>query len=669
MWKLRYVGGVLISSALAGCLIVFAGCGAQSDKMVESSEEPDDDIRYSRMEFPDESTTDEGPGAPDTAVAPFPVPDDAWPKAAPYEHLPGPIDPIDPAGPMTEPIETMIEPPPRATRMPPRNPIRMPESAVGETSLHSIESPRINPIRVAPLTAAAPRLDRNPVEMPDVDPTMGDPEVLMYAPAPMPPDEMFPMARESDPEPAMATMEAASREPAMAAMEAASRESATAAMEAASRESMEVVEEVAENDAPQAETEKESKDPYKLVTVFYGTDRLADNDASRSKSISESGLFKATAVCAGITLLFLLVSLFLLKGRTMAALTGLALVATFAMAAFTVLGFVKGEFGLAGPSISYGDERGSLEMGTCQVSIPKDHEVGQVERPSIIKLEVFEDPTRHVVLLEVNREKEDKFFSGLQSRIDQSQRKEAFVFIHGFNVTFDAAARRTAQLAHDLKFDGAPIFYSWPSQGGFLEYTVDETNAVWTVPHLKEFITGVAQRSGAQSIHLIAHSMGNRALTSALQSLAYDLEGEEPMFSEVLLTAPDIDADVFRRDIAPAILGTADRITLYASSNDEALAMSKTVHGYPRAGDSGPGLVVVPGIDTIDVSSVDTSLIGHSYYGSNGSVISDMIDLLQDAKPPGERRWLKQMQIGQFLYWIFSPDGMQLGSIPDPAIR
>ena len=34
--------------------------------------------------------------------------------------------------------------------------------------------------------------------------------------------------------------------------------------------------------------------------------------------------------------------------------------------------------------------------------------------------------------------------------------------------------RRTAQIAYDLKFEGAPIVYSWPSQEGLLSYTVDE---------------------------------------------------------------------------------------------------------------------------------------------------------------------------------------------------
>src|SRR5262249_2696270 len=34
-----------------------------------------------------------------------------------------------------------------------------------------------------------------------------------------------------------------------------------------------------------------------------------------------------------------------------------------------------------------------------------------------------------------------------------------------FNVTFEDAVRRRAQIAYDLQFPGTPIRYSWPSQG------------------------------------------------------------------------------------------------------------------------------------------------------------------------------------------------------------
>ena len=307
--------------------------------------------------------------------------------------------------------------------------------------------------------------------------------------------------------------------------------------------------------------------------------------------------------------------------------------------------------GMTQPKKFYGNERGELQLGICEVSIPPDHAMGELESPKWWKLEFSENPNKHVVLLKVQELSKDNFFIELRSHIDKASDKEAFVFIHGYNVTFEDAARRTAQMSYDLGFGGAPIFYSWPSQGEMVDYTVDENNVDWTVPHLKEFLSKVATESGAQKVHLIAHSMGNRAMTNVLKDLAgtYVL-GSAPLFNQVVLAAPDIDAEIFKRDIAPRIQKTAERVTLYASSNDMALLVSKKIHGAPRAGDGESGIIIIPGIDTIDASLIDTSLVGHSYYGDNRSIISDMYLLLNLKLPPDKRNLLsKEVEGGR--YW------------------
>lgn len=410
----------------------------------------------------------------------------------------------------------------------------------------------------------------------------------------------------------------------------------------------------------------EAKD-YTVVKVFYGTDRAAVNLGS-PHPLGAVPWGYLTAGAGSVALVFLVFFCFFSRSRLVVAATGLAVLATAALGTAMVNIPRNTKPTEAKTDLAYGNDRGDLHWGTCEVSIPKDHEVGELESPSIFKLEFNEAPTQHVVLLGIEREEADAFYAELKDRVAQDSRKEAFVFVHGYSVTFEKAARRTAQLAHDLKFDGAPIFYSWPSQGGLLDYAVDETNVVWTVPHLKEFLTGVATRSGATRIHLIAHSMGNRALTSALTNLSYEQKGgSAPMFHEVVLTAPDIDADVFRRDIVPAITKTAQRVTLYASSNDEALIASKKIHGYPRAGESGPDIIVVPGIDTIDVSALDTSLLGHSYYGDNGTVLTDLAQLLHEEKPPSLRSRLKAMALGRLQYWVFLAEAV--GLRPDSSPR
>ncbi len=412
---------------------------------------------------------------------------------------------------------------------------------------------------------------------------------------------------------------------------------------------------------------------YEVVKVFYGTDRKPGDvsSATEPKRSRYLGWLYLTALCAGVSAILMLAAARFNGRSTLLVFAGAGVAATVVLGVVTTLVRLQGEPVGPRPERTYGNERGELEMGICEVSIPERHEVGAVERPSVFRLELQEDPRRHVVVLGIEEQPADEFFAGLRDRVGTSHKKEAFVFVHGFNTTFEEAAHRTAQLAYDLRFDGAPIFYSWPSQGELIQYSIDETNADWTVPHLKEFLVAVAKRSGAQSVHLIAHSMGNRALTSALQRISYEMRDELPLFHELVLTAPDIDAQVFEQDIVPAILPTAERVTLYASSNDEALKLSKTVHGYRRAGDSGSDLMVIPGVDTIDVSTVDTSLIGHLYYGDNATVIADMLDLINRSKPPSLRPWLQPRHLGELMYWVFQGDAgrLEISQPTTPSIR
>lgn len=431
--------------------------------------------------------------------------------------------------------------------------------------------------------------------------------------------------------------------------------------------SMEPAARTAEAPSPAAETAAPQDAGFTRVKVYYGTDR-ARREVGAGGSPVRFPWHVWLAVSAAITIAVASTAFFRPKSRLLKGLSGAGLLATLVLGVATAASRFGSSADDLAPDELYGNERGAVELGTCEVSIPARHQMGELESPSILHLEFHEDPTRHVVLLEVTPLAPDDFFADCRNRVAASQGQEALVFVHGYNVSFEDAARRTAQLAYDLHFDGAPIFYSWPSQAGLLEYAVDETNAAWTVPHLKDFLTEVTQKTGARSVNLVAHSMGNRALTSALVNLSYELGDRARIFRNVILTAPDIDAEVFRRDIAPAIVKTADRVTLYASSKDEALALSRKYHGYPRAGDSGADLVVVPGIDTIDVSAVDTSFLGHSYYGSNDTVLADLGQLLLKAAQPDQRPWLRPETAGALRYWVLLRD--QLGSAAgSPLLR
>ncbi len=639
----RALGSALFLVVLGVCLVVLSGCSSDTAESIAESEGEPREVVPTMPDSEPEGTESEG----DEEV---PEPGVAGEESEPDLPLAAPESPAGVGGPSAPPGSTV---PPEGA-LPPRD------------SYPRVTASRPSPMQPAPVE----RIDR--MARPDEDAAREGPVLLApgnvseasdASGAPPRPRMMESPGPMATPPPPMAVPPppTAALEPAPIA--ARSEEGPPAA-------GTEPTGPPAAAEAPDARPGEgisgaEAGDGgYEVVSVFYGTDR-APMEVAEFERRAYLGWLYLTAFCAVITLI-LIVMAYRRKRLPVLLLAGAGVAATLLFGAITALRRFPGEPVGPRPDWTYGSERGELEMGTCKVSIPEDHQKGEIERPSVFRLEVREDPREHIVLLELEEQPPDTFFANLRDRVQASPKKEAFVFVHGFNTTFDEAAYRTAQLAYDLEFQGAPIFFSWPSQGGLLAYSRDEDLVAWAVPHLKDFLIGVAQHSGADAVHLIAHSMGNRALTSALQSLSYELGDKPPMFRELVLTAPDIDAEIFRRDIVPAIVNTADRVTLYASSNDEALKLSKAIHGYRRAGDSDE-LLVIDGVDTVDVSAVDTSLLGHEYYGNNQTVIADMLDLINESKPPNLRRFLEPRPMGELFYWVFRGEPRMLGSQPPEA--
>ncbi len=312
------------------------------------------------------------------------------------------------------------------------------------------------------------------------------------------------------------------------------------------------------------------------------------------------------------------------------------------------------------PNQMFGGERGSateLTYGVAEVSIPVSiHKKGQMERPNLFKFEFVENAKSHIVLQRVTPLKREDFMQSLNAFMEKeadnsAKNGDAFVFVHGYNVTFDRAARRTAQIAYDLEFPGVPILFSWPSDGKFLNYLADREDAEWSVPHLEAFLNDLREMSKVKRLHLIAHSMGNQALIRALSAIAVKMGNEsEPMFTNVILAAPDFDAGAFTDFFAARIRALSKRWTIYASDKDRALDASQVL-SVPRLGTP---LVVAKGMDTIDASGIDVTPWSvpefHSYYANKKRMIVDLVNVLKGHAP--DKRSLNRRVIGGLPFWI-----------------
>jgi esterase/lipase superfamily enzyme len=302
---------------------------------------------------------------------------------------------------------------------------------------------------------------------------------------------------------------------------------------------------------------------------------------------------------------------------------------------------------------AFGTKRSSLKYGIVDVSIPHDHRVGEIESPAIWKFEFSEDPKKHMMLQEISLLEKNEFFDKLSKDIQESEKKSTFLFVHGYNTSFSEAAKRTAQISYDLKFDGKAVFYSWPSQASTFRYGKDEENIAWSQSNMQRFLEDYLSKSQAEEIYLVAHSMGNRGLTKAIVQVMKDHPHLRKKIKEIILAAPDIDADVFKNDIAPKMVAeTKKPITLYVSADDLALKASKLLHGNPRAGDAGDKMVIVDGVETIDASGIDTSFLSHSYFADSTSIISDIFDIIQSGQRALDRKRLSLIKLkDNIFYW------------------
>lgn len=294
------------------------------------------------------------------------------------------------------------------------------------------------------------------------------------------------------------------------------------------------------------------------------------------------------------------------------------------------------------PAKGYSGERDENEVhyGQCKVAVPKSHKIGSIGSSWWTRLLKWEDD--RLKLVEVSALAAANYWQSVRAALAEWEpgERRALVFIHGFNVGFEEAALRTAQMATDLQVPGIAAFYSWPSKGaGVLSYEADAASIEASEGQITEFLTRFAADSGAERVDILAHSMGNRALLRSLQRIMQQAAqaGKAP-FGQLLLAAPDIDAGLFR-DLAKIYPQLSQHTTLYASSKDKALAASGIVHDHPRAGYT-PPVTVLPGIDTVEVSNVDLTFLGHGYYAAARDVLHDMHDLIMHGSPPKSRMGL-----------------------------
>jgi len=334
-----------------------------------------------------------------------------------------------------------------------------------------------------------------------------------------------------------------------------------------------------------------------------------------------------------------------------------------------------------------------LNLGRAQVSVPylvsdlypEGRKRGVVDHATAGAPEDKAQTEKYVAITTITKtDMRESFAASLRSAVSQND-EAILLFIHGFNVDFDSAVIRSAQLAVDIGFNenappaetyfefGQPVLFSWPNGGVPYSYVDDRRLARKSASHLNEFLQILTDDTGVKELNVIVHSMGNRVFVNAITefSKSYIEDGEHDLTIRVIHAAADVDQSIYdaTMDEIERTAFEAD-YTVYASREDMALETSTRVNAVTslfqdtsgRLGEIGENGIYVRGnVTSIDASGFATDLFGHGYFSNAGNVINDIacafrgVDLDNRALAPRRQNGLPYYEMDSSKFAICLP--------------
>lgn len=269
----------------------------------------------------------------------------------------------------------------------------------------------------------------------------------------------------------------------------------------------------------------------------------------------------------------------------------------------------------------------------------------------------------------------ERFAELVNEKLKQSQRKDIYIYVHGYKVVFENPILVATELWHFLGYDGVFIAYAWPSTPKTLAYVSDAETAALSSHFLQIFLQYLAKETDAKNIHIVGYSAGTRVVITALAQLAM-LHTEQDKatiqrklkIGHVILTASDFDRQLFGIQIDKGLLKIPKTLTVYVSESDSALGFSNWLFGRERLGQMWkdrklPDIAAkylrerqeLIFIDVTDAESATTGN-GHAYFRKSPWTSSDILMTLMHDLKPDERGLIQSEDIP---IWTFPPDYIQ----------
>jgi esterase/lipase superfamily enzyme len=262
-------------------------------------------------------------------------------------------------------------------------------------------------------------------------------------------------------------------------------------------------------------------------------------------------------------------------------------------------------------------------LASVVVTVPPNHVVAELERPTRLP----PDPrTEFTVVDPVVYGADTAFIAEVRRELARRPvgQRRLLLFVHGYNTTTSDAILRLAQFVEDTGFEGVPVLFTWASAASVSRYVYDLNSALVARSEVQD-VVGILERTGAENVEVFAHSMGTFLTMEALVDGAQTgrLNRRASSINHIVLASPDIDLDLFRKQLGALPLSIREKIYLLISKDDGALRASRLVAGgVPRVGAADAEELEKLGVTVIDLSEIDDSTSGsHSKFAGSPEVV------------------------------------------------
>ena len=324
--------------------------------------------------------------------------------------------------------------------------------------------------------------------------------------------------------------------------------------------------------------------------------------------------------------------------------------------------------GEADPLERFGRERvDSLSFGLFDAAIEPSLGLGMLLNPT----EWFQN--EEIALRDVRELERAAFIEQLRSYVAGSPEKSLLIVVHGYREAFPSALRKTAFFGHILDIDSPVLLFDWPgNQGSSLPgYRRARSVARASGSDLAETLEIVVREIRPERLWLVANSMGAEVAVNALTQLYQELDwaDAETEIEELVLTAPDVSHEEFGERFEPMITALTRSLTVYVSSNDRALLLSRWVNRERRLGEStlspnqleeaiGVSRLLDPGSDAItlvDVTPVNRTRNFHNFSLETPEFFDDLYLRLTNAEGSPRTRLLYPSATPEGnVYWVLT---------------